>query len=305
MLPGLLTIYADKSDLPIGRINSGSPLFYSKLNPSSSHDFLFKLDLEGLYITTDWVALKGKKQNLSVKGSFSAKNISMTNSSLEFKKCKNLDLSLRKKVKGQDSDKIMSKTIEIYTPYCIVNKTSLEFELIDKKTFIFCPSHSVSFYKSDKLRLKIREKSFGVESETSKPFAVNAVGVSGCLVLPFAKKHIIEVPKEILVGMTVLSATAPLIKTKIVYITPRFMINNTLGYQVYIRQYFKDSPSSNIKKLKDSEYLEYSLEDSDINKLIQVSKDSKNWSSAFNIQNIEDFQIKFLGSPDDYDKNNE
>ena len=225
----------------------------------------------------------------------------MATQPLEYRKCKDLDLGNRKKTQEQEAEGVKSKTIEVFSPYCIVNKTNLELEFFDKKTSILSPPHSVAFFKSNRIKVKITKEEYGEPSEVSKDFNISAVGVSGCISLPF-KKIIDDMPQEIILGVCVFSATPPLVKTKIVYLTARFMIKNDLGIPIYIRQYLKEGPGILIKKIEDGENIPYNLENSDISRLVQISKDGEKWSSTFSIQNIEDFQIKFQASAEDKPK---
>lgn len=305
LLPGLMTIYSDKSDNPIGCINSGSPLYSTKLNPNTSHDFKFKIEFEsGQSLSTNWVQLKSKNKSLPVTGTFPAKTISMSSSVSDFKKCKNLDLSYRKKCKESDDNSMVSKTIEVYSPYCIVNKTDMELELIDKKTGVVCCPHSIGFFKSNKLKLKLTSEEFGEPSEVTKDFNIESIGVSGCISLKL-KNSDDNTPKEILLGINVVNSTVPLVKSKIVYITPRFILCNNLGYPLHIRQYFKDGSGKKVVTIEDSKNSPFNLENLSQGRLIQVSCDNENWSSAFSIQNIEDFQIKFLGCKSEKEVSND
>ena len=304
LLPGLMTVYADKSEIALGCINAGTPMNCQKLNPNTPHEFMFKVELEGGNLITEWALIKSKKQNIGYKGSFPGDSVSMISMPLEFKKCKNLDLSQRKKKHDQDAgDTIRSKIIEIYSHYCVVNKTDMHLELLDHKTSIISAPHSVSFFKSKKLQVRI-QKGEHEASEISKSFNIAAVGVSGCISIPF-KKSSEGLPSEIQIGVRVFNATAPLVKSKIVYLCPRFMINNSLGFPVFVRQYFKDDSASALTLVEDKAYLSYHLEDPEASKMIQISRSGEHWSSAFSVQNIEDFQVKFLANEEDrYSRDN-
>ena len=96
--------------------------------------------------------------------------------------------------------------------------------------------------------------------------------------------------KEILLGVKILSCPAPMIKTKAVYICPRFVITNATDREIYARQIIKNKPGSVVTSITEDNLL-YNLEDSYESKTIQISTNKKFWSDGFDVDEISEFQI--------------
>lgn len=305
MLPGLLSIFLNKSEQPVAVINSGSVFSYSRVNPSSIQEIMIKAEFlgeneENWKIKSEWANYKSDQIQFSITGDVAGRALFADCSKLEILKCKNIDLTGRKSISDQEF--LTSQKLEFYSPYIIVNKTDLTLDIIEGKYGIPSKPYSISFLKKPKLKMKITKEKFGESSDFSKDFNIDAIGISGSLSLPFKKQNDLT-PKEYTLGISVISASVPLIKSKIVKIAPRYIICNMLEYSVFVRQYFKDSEGGITMLIEKDTKNSFNLENSEISRLIQVSRDGKNWSTPFSIQNIEDFQIKFRANPGESGEN--
>lgn len=294
LMPGLMTVYSNKSDNPIGVGNAGSRINCSKLNPNSSNEFSFKFEFDsGLMLQTEWAGIGCKPHSIGYKGTFVGQSVMIDPSVMDIKKNRSIDLTSRRKIRLQDPDVVSAKNVEIYSSYIIINKTEFDIELSNSKSSVSLTPYTMCLYKINRMKLKILKEKYGEPSELSKDLNIEAIGISGCVSLQFKQVNEIT-PKEVILGISVASASRPLIKTKIVTIVPRFILTNELEYDIFIRQYFRDSEGGITSTLISGATLSYNLENSEVSKLIQISRDGLNWSSPFSLQNIEDFQVKFL-----------
>lgn len=301
MLPGLLSIYLNKSEQPAAVINSGSIFNFSRINPNNLQDIMIKAEFLGENgeiwgIKSEWTNYKTENFQINVTGEVAGRAIFVDCSQLEILKCKNSDLTSRRKI--PDAENFSGKKLDFYCPYILVNKTDLVLDILDGKYGITSQPHSISFLRKPKLKMKITKEKYGESSELSKDFNIDAIGISGCISLPFKKQNELT-PKEYILGVSVTNASLPLIKSKIVKIAPRFIINNLLEYSVFVRQYFKDNDGGITILIEKGEKKSFNIENSELNRMIQVSRNGKDWSTPFSVQNIEDFQVKFKANSDE------
>ncbi|CAG9327163.1 unnamed protein product [Blepharisma stoltei] len=293
-LPCPINVFFNHIDFPAGTVNPGE--YFSTLNiDPRREDNIQKIQLNidhKFTLETEWSSLCDFQYTQALlQGNFSGNSITLDQSHNTEKKSQIINLSERKIVKNEIKRVNESKLIDIYSEYCIVNQSNYYLDCGIGEMRI--NPHSIGFF-DDKTYLKIKaaEDELGPTSSWSKDFNIDAVGVSGLITLDNSQARQLDpkAPEVILLGVRVIDAPPPLIKSRIVYITPRFMINNYLGYEIYIRQ-VSDS-SENIKTLESSASLQYQLDSANDSKLIQISRNGVHWSSPFNIQQIEDFHIK-------------
>ena len=306
LLPGLLSIYLNRAEAPVAVLNSGSLHNCFRLSPEQVKEVMIKGEFlneqqEKLLIESQWTMIGSGLTQISISGNLAGKSVAVDSFNLEIMKGKHYDLSERKKAE-EVSDLKTGKKFEFFSPFILVNKTELPLDLLEGKKTIFCRPYSVNFLRKPKIKLRITKEIYGEPSELSKDLNLEAIGISGCVVLPFKKKTE-TTPTEYLLGVSVLAPSQPLIRSKIITLAPRFIITNKLSIPLFIRQSFSHHEGGITIQIQSGEYKTYNLENSEQSRTVQISRDGENWSSPFSLQNVEDFQVKFKGNKEDYDRN--
>lgn len=188
-----------------------------------------------------------------------------------------IDLTNRKRAKKElvDKTRAESRLIEVYCGYLVVNKSDWALEC--NKNAMKINAHSVALLSSKKnIKIRTSGAQYGDPSSWSDNFNISAVGIAGCIELNNTEAHkkVNEIPAQLYLGIYTFDAPPPLIKSKVVYIMPRFMIRNNLGFPIYTRQVFKNQEfGKRILEIQDGQELQYQLENAKQSKTIQISRD--------------------------------
>lgn len=176
------------------------------------------------------------------------------------------------------------KLFQVYSRYIVINRTNLNLEF---KKNLQVEKSSMCFVRARRDKIKIRAQVGNKYSGYSKEINTNTVGVSGCLNMESARAMNVE---EILLGVQILSSPLPLVKSKVIIISPRFTISNRTSRNLYIRQLIDGKPGNIVTRIV-GENMPYHLENSYQSKVVQISTNSKHWSNGFNLEEITDFQV--------------
>jgi hypothetical protein len=301
LLPGVLSVFFNKAETPAAILAPGALVNLFKNNSDQVREVMIKAEFlndndEKMVIESQWTPFSPQGFYLNIAGNFSGRSIRADVSNLIIKKNKNFDLSDRRKVEEELRE--VGKKIEFFSPFILVNKTELPIELLDGKVSVFCRPKSLAFLKKPKMKLRVTKEMYGEASEFSKDINLEAVGITGCVVVPF-KKQTETTPKEYLIGVTVVSPTVPLIRSRTIILAPRFLVTNQLAFPLFIRQCFGEDHGGVTEVIQPCETKTYNLENSELSRNVQVSRDGEDWSSPFSLQNMEDFQIKFKANKED------
>ena len=191
--------------------------------------------------------------------------------------------------------------VSVYSPYLILNKTGLDFNLQSGKT-LFSSAKSAAgqgmkmneqgstkalpymfSYPTDDTRNRANIK-VG-DSVWSKPQSLDAIGSSFEVVLPSSTSK-----TEMHVGMSVIEGEGKYNLTKVATLAPRFILNNKLKEELDVRE----PGSSDVKRLKNGDLLPLQF-------LRQVPEKqlcfcfpgvNNQWSSPFEISNVGTVHIK-------------
>jgi hypothetical protein len=286
LLPCLVSVHQEDSEEPLAIIEPGSESPLYTLVPGSQKPVQFKLHLgRDRELMTDWLPIE-KSDHPQLKGNFAAHKLSVEVEPLSLLRNHALDLRFVKAEKSL----VKAKTVRLFAQFLIVNKTHFALEC-GKRTKMALGPNSFSFFKSNRSQLKIRRA--GAEnvkpSKWSDGFNIEAAGIAGSVNLLNRKANASgDGPTSLLLGVVMYNAPPPLLKTKIVYIVPRFILHNTFQFPLYMRQMGINSPVV----VEAGAKLPIVLDDPSQPRLIQVSTDREYWSTAINVENIEDFQVK-------------
>ncbi|OMJ95240.1 hypothetical protein SteCoe_1454 [Stentor coeruleus] len=179
---------------------------------------------------------------------------------------------------------INCKLFHVYSRYIVINKTNLNLEL---KKNLQVKGSSMCFVRARKDKIKFRGVIENKYTGFSKDINVKTVGVSGCISLESNKALPVQ---EILLGVRILSSPIPLVKTKLIIVSPRYLLANKTIKDLYIRQVFDGKPGKIITKIE-GENVVYQLENSGASKNVQVSTNGNLWSNSFDIEEITEFQV--------------
>ncbi|CAK7229600.1 Vacuolar protein sorting-associated protein 13 [Sporothrix bragantina] len=195
--------------------------------------------------------------------------------------------------------------VTVYSPYVILNKTGLEVD-VRSKTFMqqarsaagqmqIEPPHgphehgralpfmfSYTNNEDNRNRALLRVG----DSEWSKPQSFDAIGSSAEVVLQSARTH----STEIHIGINVEPGEGKYKMTKVVTLSPRFVLKNNLDEAIHIRE----PSSSNVLPVKAGALLPlHFLQKSPIKQLCLCYPDiNSQWSSPFNISDLGTAYIK-------------
>lgn len=302
--PALLRVYTDSSLGNFIELEPGNEKCITHLNPIEKYSMKFTLVLPGdQEITSEFVNIKKPKEYIRMTGPFPCDDITLDYEPKVFKRNSTLDLRFRAKyieeAQSEPDSQAKSMQITLYPQFIINNHTDFQLSC-GKNIKLLLNPHSLGFYNSKQAKLSIRllkKNQEEFKSQWSNEFNVNTVGVSGLVSLSCSDS---SNASNVQLGARIQAAPAPLIKSSIIHIVPRFIVLNHLGFPIQVRQYIPDRPSSNKVVLGDSESVAYQLDDFNLSKSIQVSADGTHWSSPFDIEKFEDFQIRFPGLPDQY-----
>ena len=201
----------------------------------------------------------------------------------------------RIKVVGQENWKISAnisnknaQSIEVcfYSQYLIVNTSDFNFSFNN----CIVPKGCISFYQTKKeaLKLHINDE---FQSDSSEKFNLKALGMSSCVIIPLKN----PIFKSFCVGIRIMQASSSLSLTKIIKITPRFVISNFLDFTIYIRQFSKSF--TRVVEIEQGKHVNYQFDNFEEGTNVEISEDKYQWSGPFSLNNIEDFQIRFKAAP--------
>lgn len=187
------------------------------------------------------------------------------------------------------SRNINCRLFQIYSRYIFINKTVSTVEI--KKNLQIEPK-TVGLIRCKRDKIRVKTLVDGKFTGTSKEINAKTVGITGCISLDNPRSKNLE----ILYGVQILQAPLPLVKSKVIILTPRFVIYNLLGRPLFIRQVFDKKFGEHIFKASE-EFSHFQLENAYDSRLIQVSTNNKHWSISFSIEEINDFQISLETLP--------
>lgn len=304
LFPGNMTVCIDNQEEPILTLRPGQERSVTEINPFQPHTFKFTFSLQDCEISTDFLLLKPKESYYKLEGDVPASNICLNYDRKEFRRNTDLDLRFRPETKLQDESYIQdtSMVIQAYPQYIINNHTDYDL-IFGKKTNMLILNHSIGIFNSLQGHLAIRMPSTGKKNKWSSTYNVTTAGVAGLITLDNSN-GVDSAYDKILLGIRIEIAPHPMIKTSIIHLMPRFIILNTLEFPIYIRQFHREKIGSVIQ-LNVSSTQSFQIEHYRNTKMIQISADGEKWSSPFNIENLEDFQVRFPALPSQYLNENE
>ena len=204
---------------------------------------------------------------------------------------------LKKFTKKINKKKIISRVLSIYSEYIIVNKTQYDLVLNDLEV----PTDENRYYSPNNPSCRLKMAKF--DTKASDKFNIHTIGISGMVKLTQALP---KSPQHFLFGVSISQAPAPMLNSKIVTFVPRFMIWNYLEFPIAIRQYgVNDGTILEIgEKSSSNNFLPFYFDNYNESKAITMAdlgEDPKNdetvWSGPFNIEDLEDLQVKFSSKP--------
>ena len=190
--------------------------------------------------------------------------------------------------------------VSVYSPYVVLNKTGLDMSIQSKASF-GSRSHNVQTiqtaseggkekaiphlfsYPTDDRKNRCVFKVGG--SSWSKPQTLDAIGSSYEVVLPSTNNK-----SEMHVGVSVTEGEGKYNLTKVVTLTPRFILKNKIGEELHLRE----AASSDVLKMKNNDLLPLNFMRQAPDKQLCLCFPGVNnqWSSPFNISNVGMTHIK-------------
>lgn len=293
LLPGRLSILKNEDELC--SLETGKEIGSYGINPTEALKLTLKLQIDSTNSLTSNITTLPELDNQSyheVSGTIPAEKIILSRATQSFLKNQTFNLKFRK----ISEKSVSAETISFYAEYLIVNRTDFNIEIGRGNEIIAVRRHSFGVYSSERREVKLRliGDEYGNPTEWSKDFNIATSGVSGTVKLDNMLAHSSnpEVPKQAEFGILISDAQYPLVKTKLVQLVPRFIFNNTLSTPIYVRQF----KQTRFLKIEAGQKFVLNLTDPTAERCIQLSEDNKSWSSAFNIEEVEDFVMKVTSS---------
>lgn len=293
LLPGFLSIY--QNDIEICTLSPGEEAQADRLDPTDSFSLTLKLRIDETKEISSSITSPPRLDVAAyheVTGSIPVEKIVSVRSLKLFEH--NQDLSL--KYKEVHSTSVSAQALILYLDYLIINRANFNIEVGSGNDLIAVNKYSFGALSTDRkeVRLRLSGDEYGNPTAWSKHFNIATVGVAGIIKLKnaLANSANAQAPKRVDLGVVITDANFPLVKTKIVQIVPRFIVNNTLNTPVYLRQFER----TEVIQIEAKSQVVFNLTDPSAQRSIQVSEDNKTWSSAFNIEEVEDFVVKMTST---------
>ncbi|CAG9310720.1 unnamed protein product [Blepharisma stoltei] len=281
LMPCPIVLYANFDENKFN-IPSGEEAKVYSLNPSREHQFKYDLLIdENTIYTTEWAEISENSSIPLIEVPKSKINAEI--SIKDFRSCEGLDLNDRHKVVPVLFRGVKNKLVQLFFNQIVLNKTDYDI----KFSRLLIKNHSCGFYSSRKKHSKIKLANGG---SWSNEFNEETIGIAGCIKLENTE----ELPKSLQFGIAISQAPAPLIKTRVISLVPRFIVSNYLGFRIHLRQYIKNESALSTLLIENGKSIPYQLEDSTKSVAVQVSETGELWSGPFSIENLEDFQIRFF-----------
>lgn len=296
LTPASLSLYIKDLTPPLVTLNPGSvqPLYF--YSPSSKKEYMWVLEMEGnARLQTDWLVPGEGLSHHRLQGNFPCDKLSIETSTMMFVKSKDLDLKSKKCAE----QKWHSAFMQVYLQFLLVNSTPYTLEFTGKSGHLKVPSHSLGTVKEKKKEMQVRlaDDNFGTASDWSRNFNIKTVGVAGSLQLnnSSASASNPSAPNVVQLGVLLSNAGWPLTKTVLVRIQPRFVVANYLEKAVFLRQTGKEA----IIQIEPNQALPYQFENAKVQPAVEIGLHRASWSSPFQLEAIEDFQVRFSADPEE------
>jgi len=295
LTPAYLSLYAQDRPEPIVTLTPGSvkPMYF--YSPSNDWEYRWVLEMEGgARVQTDWVKAGNGLGHYSLSGNFPCDKLSIDVATMSFVKSKDVDF----KNKKFEEQKWHSALVQVFLQFLLVNTTPYTLEFTGKKGYLKVPYHSLGTVKQKKTEMQVRlsEENFGTASEWSRSFNIKTVGVAGSLQINNSSAAANSAaPNVIQLGIRLANAAWPLTRTVLVRVQPRFVVANYLAKAVLVRQTGRDA----FIQVDPGAALPYQFENAKVRPSVEIGIDGSSWSSPFQLEVIEDFQVRFEDSPEE------
>ena len=294
-LPNLLHLQINSAEGETHTTEPGHEISVFNINPKTENKFMWELELGGELgkLRTEFVDIEKDEEHFKLTGDIPADKLSFTHKSKsKYNKSQYLDLNFR----VTNEENFHGRLISVYNQYWIVNHTDFTFDFTGKKGYLHILPHSLGMVKckQNSLTARLAQESFGPQGEPStfsQKFNITTTGVAGLVKLENTENMVkLGHPMEVSVGLMISAGPFPIIKSTVIHLYPRYIVTNFTQKTLYFRQ--QNDPR--VMELAPKAPLCYQFPNSKIPKNVQISSDQVNWSSAFTIDEIEDFQVRSL-----------
>ncbi|KAJ3110151.1 hypothetical protein HK100_003137 [Physocladia obscura] len=259
-----------------GMLKKGSVEPIHTVNPI--HSLLLSIELIGVDFKPSEVAI------------LSNADLSYRDETLTLKDSEDQELQLR--IKYNDNLDHGGRKVSIHSPYVLLNRTGLDI-IYSARSLIASPRPSAGqssskrreqtapfmFSYSNYEPLRNRAIIKTSDSEWSKPLSFEAVGSSSDLLIPLNNRD-----QEIHLGLKINEGEGKYFLTKVVTVTPRFMIKNNMSEDLQCRQHPKHQPI--LIKSKASVPIHYFKANESRQLCLRMDGLMDEWSSPFNIDQV-------------------
>lgn len=268
-LPCDMSIIFDEIELC--RVKSGEECFLDGIDSKKAVSIRICLYLDQGELTSELVEIPQKDLVVPLVG-YTKTSVKLEVASLDFRKNSFANVSNCNRVHIENG--VFCKQLQFYSEHIIVNQTDHNLSISGMEL----SKHSWGLFDPKKAKLK----SSDFPSKSSENFSLETVSVAGFLSIPHSSENY-----ELTLGVLISLGTNSISQSKIVTISPRYMVSNFLKSTIYIKTVGRE----NSLKVQSQEVIPFVSEEE--NPGVQISSDGINWSGAFSLEDIEDFQICF------------
>ena len=292
-LPSVLHLSVNEETGQPHTTEPGQEVLVFNLDPTKENRFKWELQLGGGLgsLHTEFVSIEKEEEHFGLQGDLPADKLSCTHKTKsKYNPSQDYDIFFRETAE----EDFHGRLICVYNQYWIVNHTGYTFDFTGKKGYLHILPHSLGMVKCKQKSLTVRlaQESFGAQGEASafsQKFNITTTGVAGLVKLDNTEAMVKQGhPIEVSLGLLISAGPWPIIKSTIIHLYPRYIVTNNTLQTLFLRQV----NLSTVVELPPKTPVAYQFENGKVAKHVQVSCDQTNWSSAFSIDEIEDFQVR-------------
>jgi hypothetical protein len=294
-LPSILHLQVNAEDTEKHTSEPGQEVLVFNIDPTQENKFKWELELGGGIgsLHTAFVSIEKEEAHFGLEGDMPADKLSFTHKpQAKYNSSEDCDIFFRETAEEQ----FHGRLICVYNQYWIVNHTEYTFDFTGKKGYLNILPHSLGMVKCKQKSLTVRlaQGCYGPQSEPSafsQKFNITTTGVAGLVKLENTEAIVKQGhPTEVSLGLLISAGPWPIIKSTIIHLYPRYIVTNNTQQTLYIRQV----NLATVVELLPKSPVSYQFENGKLAKHVQISCDQTSWSSAFSIDEIEDFQVRCL-----------
>ncbi|CAG9319841.1 unnamed protein product [Blepharisma stoltei] len=175
-----------------------------------------------------------------------------------------------------------AKLLEVYSPYIFINKTDHKLILsTEENLHLFKGTTGFVSHNAKKMQVKLKP-----ESEWSRNFSIDAIGVADSIDIKYRPDD----TEEISIGIIRENAIAPMVKSTIIKFVPRYVIENSLNFDIQLLQL--ENGSWVEIELKKGEKKAFTRFTHGKKRYFKAKAGGSEWGPLFDIDELHEYQMR-------------